>query len=146
MSEGMRIAQLAKRTRVQVAAAVATAAAVGQKRCCDGPEVQSRAVSEGEALNGVLKNCDFYMSPYPTTVASSTNLQQLEARTIIASRDPTDPLTRFSAYVRFFPEPCPPIPSFYATAGEPKIQDKGCGLPNLPGNISLPAYGVKPGI
>jgi len=146
MSESMRIAQLARRSRRQVEEAGVRAAAVGQKRCCDGPLVTSGGVAESEALNGTLRNCDFYMSPYPGTVASSTNLQQIEARTLIASRDPTDPLTRFSAYVRFFPEPCPPIPSFYATAGEPRIQDKGCGLPNLPGNISLPAYGIKPGL
>lgn len=146
MSESMRIAQLAKKTRTQMAQAAARAATVGQKRCCDGPAVKSTALSESEALNGALKNCEFYISPYPDTIASSTNLQQIQAKTIIASRDPTDPLTRFSAYVRFFPEPCPPIPQFYATAGEPKIQDKGCGLPNLPGNISLPAYGVKRGI
>jgi len=142
----MRIAQLARRTRAQVAEAMATAAAVGQKRCCDGPAVLSDVVTEVVSLDGVLKNCDFYMSPNPGTVASSINLQQTQTKTILASRDPTDPLTRFSAYVRFFPEPCPPIPSFYATAGEPQIQDKGCGLPNLPGNISLPAYGVKRGI
>jgi len=146
MSESMRIAQLARRTRAQVEAAAAAAAALGKKACCDGPDVKSNAVTEGEALNGVLKNCEFYMSPFPTPTTNSVNLQQLEARTILASRDPTDPLTRFSAYVRFFPEPCPPIPSFYATAGEPKIQDKGCGLPNLPGNVSLPAYGIKRGI
>ena len=146
MSESMRIAQLAKRTRRQIEDAAARAAAVGQKRCCDGPTVTSVAATESEALNGALKNCEFYTSPYPGTVASSTNLQQIQAKTIIASRDPTDPLTRFSAYVRFFPEPCPPIPSFYATAGEPHMQDKGCGLPNLPGNITLPAYGVKKGV
>lgn len=147
MSESMRISQLAKRACMQASrAALAQAAAVGQKRCCDGAAEPSRAVSESEALNGVLKNCEFYTSPYPGTIASSTNLQLYEAKTIIASRDPTDPLTRFSEYVRFFPEPCPPIPSFYATAGEPKIQDKSCGLPNLPGNITLPAYGVTQGI
>lgn len=131
---------------------------LSESRCC----VASSALAKARAFRPVCVPCSKsdILKPAPslpsmllaTTVAScySSNLQfgecvpesiriaRVQQKTIDASTDPLDASKRFSAYERFFPAPCPAIPNWYATAGQPILQGKNCALPNKPDNPVLP--------
>ena len=132
-TEGGRIANILSATRSCVAQDVlAKARALGNRGCKSCNRVDSTINKpvplESSALEKKTSNCFLYQSP-ETGVPDSVRIAKLQQRTIDLSRDPNDPLARFSEYRRPFIEICPPIPQWYFTAGEPKQQEKGCNLP-----------------
>jgi hypothetical protein len=88
-------------------------------------------------LDAKVSNCFLYQSP-ESGVPESVRLARVEQRTLDLSKDPTNPAARFAQFRRPFIQICPPIPQWYYTAGEPKLQGKNCALPNKPDNPVLP--------
>jgi hypothetical protein len=144
-TEGGRISNLLSETRRCMAAeALAKAQALGSGGACGAlcgittPVKRQDTPLPSMALSATVTNCYSKYQSLEGCVPESTRIARLQQRTIDADKDPLNPATRFSLYARFFPEPCPPIPPWYATAGEPVLQGKNCPLPNKPDNPVLP--------
>ena len=143
-TEGGRISNLLSATRRCMAAeALAKAQALGSGGACGAlcgaPAIKGQDTPlPSMALSATVVNCYSKYQSLEGCVPESTRIARLQQKTIDADIDPTNPATRFSLYARFFPEPCPPIPAWYATAGEPVLQGKNCALPNKPDNPVLP--------
>jgi hypothetical protein len=144
MTEGGRIANILSNSRNCMAAeALAKARAFSSGKACGALCTVTRdaapvAPLPSMLLNSQINNCYNKYQSLEGCVPESIRIARLDKKTIDKSTDPTNPETRFSDYVRFFPAPCPPIPEFYKTAGEPKKQLKNCPLPNKPENPVLP--------
>ena len=143
-TEGGRISALLRTTRACVAnEALAKAQALSRsKRNCGSCTVLDSTVNKpvptpSVILSAKVSNCFLYQSP-ESGVPESVRIARTQQRSLDLSRDPNDPEARFSQYKRKFIEPCPPIPEWYYTAGQPVIQNKSCPLPNKPDNMILP--------
>jgi hypothetical protein len=89
-------------------------------------------------LNAQVANCYSSYQSLEGCVPESVRIARVQQKTLDKSTDPTNLATRFSAYARFFPPACPPVPEWYTNAGDPILQGKICALPNKPGNPVLP--------
>jgi hypothetical protein len=141
-TEGGRIANLMANSKACMAAeALAKARALSNKSCGGSCTLIDSTINKPVPSASVILNatasCYIYQSP-ESGVPESVRIARMQQRTLDLSRDPTDPLSRFSAYRRPFIEVCPPIPQWYYTAGEPVLQGKNCALPNKPDNPVLP--------
>jgi hypothetical protein len=142
-TERGRISNLLSRTRECMAGeALAKARALKGNPCGGSCTLLDSTINKpvptpSAVLDAKLSNCFLYQSP-ESGVPESVRLARVEQRTLELSRDPNDPLARFSQFRRPFIEICPPIPQWYYTAGEPKLQLKNCALPNTPDNPVLP--------
>jgi hypothetical protein len=142
-TEGGRIANLLSASRCCMAAeslAKAQAFASGKAYCgLSQPPIQKPPPAyPSMLLTAQVANCYSRYQTVEGCVPESIRIGRVQQRTLDLSIDPLDPTTRFSAYARNFPEPCPPIPASYARAGEPVLQGKNCALPNKPDNPVLP--------
>jgi hypothetical protein len=111
------------------------------KACCgltQQPVLQPPPAYPSMLLAAQVTNCYSRYQTVEGCVPESIKIGRVEQRTLDLATNPLDPTTRFSAYARNFPEPCPPIPASYARAGEPVLQGKNCALPNKPDNPVLP--------
>jgi hypothetical protein len=141
-TEGGRIALVLANSKACMAEeALAKARALGNRGCGSCTLIDSTITNpvprESDVLAAKVSNCFLYQSP-ESGVPESVRLARMEQRTLDLSRDPNDPLARFSQFRRAFIEICPPIPQWYYTAGEPILQGKNCALPNKPDNPVLP--------
>ena len=139
-TEGGRISNILSATRRCAAAeALAKAQALG-KGCGSlcGATPAAKAQIPSMLLSATVTNCYSRYQTLEGCVPESIRIARLQQRALDLSTDPTNPSARFSAYTRFFPEPCPAIPASYARAGEPVLQGKNCALPNKPDNPVLP--------
>lgn len=141
-TEGGRIALVLANSKACMAEeALAKARALGNRGCGSCTLIDSTITNpvprESDVLAAKVSNCFLYQSP-ESGVPESVRLARMEQRTLDLSRDPNDPLARFSQFRRPFIEICPPIPQWYYTAGEPILQGKNCALPNKPDNPVLP--------
>lgn len=141
-TEGGRIALILANSKACISEeALAKARALGRRGCGSCTLIDSTITNpvprESNVLAAKVSNCFLYQSP-ESGVPESVRLARMEQRTLDLSRDPNDPLARFSQFRRPFIEICPPIPQWYYTAGEPVMQGKNCPLPNKPGNPVLP--------
>ena len=141
-TEGGRIALVLANSKACMAEeALAKARALGNRGCGSCTLIDSTVTNpvprESDVLAAKVSNCFLYQSP-ESGVPESVRLARMEQRTLDLSRDPNDPLARFSQFRRPFIEICPPIPQWYYTAGEPILQGKNCALPNKPDNPVLP--------
>jgi len=142
-TEGGRIANLLTASRACMVAeslAKARAFASGKAYCGlkQAPVLQPAAAYPSMLLTKTVDNCYSSTQTVEGCVPESIRIGRVQQKTLDLSTDPLDPTTRFSAYARNFPAPCPPIPASYARAGEPVLQGKNCALPNKPGNPVLP--------
>jgi len=123
------------------AEALAKARALGSGKACGALCVTPRARAADTPLPSMLllanANCYGYQT-LQGCVPESIRIARVQQKTLDGSTDATNPTARFSAYARNFPEPCPPIPPWYANAGQPILQGKNCALPNKPDNPVLP--------
>jgi hypothetical protein len=141
-TEGGRIANLLASSKACMAEeALAKARALSNKSCGSSCTLIDSTINKPVPSESVILNatasCYIYQSP-ESGVPESVRIARMQQRTLDLSRDPTDPLARFSAYRRPFIQICPPIPQWYYTAGEPVLQGKNCPLPNKPDNPVLP--------
>ena len=144
-TEGGRIAQiLSESRRCMAAESLAKARAFASGKAC-GALCGVKQINEqppvplpSMALQTKVANCYNKYQSLEGCVPESVRIARIEQKTIDASTDPNNLAARFSAYERFFPTPCPPLPAWYATAGEPILQGKACALPNKPDNPVLP--------
>ena len=141
-TEGGRIANVLARSRACMAAtALAKARSLRgspcSKICAPKDSTINKPVPQSSVALDAAAGCYFYQGP-ESGVPESVRIARAQQRTIDLSRDPNDPLARFSAYRRPFIQICPPIPQWYYTAGEPVLQGKRCPLPNKPDNPVLP--------
>ena len=144
-TEGGRISNiLSDSRRCAAAEALAKARALGSRRACGTlcgfkPAVLQPAPALPSMLLATqVDNCYSSYQSLGGCVPESIRIARVQQKTLDESTNPLDPTKRFSAYERFFPEPCPALPPWYATAGEPILQGKNCALPNKPGNPVLP--------
>jgi len=141
-TEGGRIANvLASAKACMAAEALAKARAFRGSPCSQACALPDSTINKPVPQSSVILDagagCYLYQSA-ETGVPESVRIARIQQRTLDLSRDPTDPLSRFSAYRRPFIQICPPIPQSYYRAGEPVLQGKNCGLPNKPDNPVLP--------
>ena len=141
-TEGGRIAKvIAESRRCMAAESLAKARALASGKACGALCGISQNVVvplPSMALQTTVKNCYNKYQSLEGCVPESVRIARIEQKTIDASYDANNPNARFTAYSRFFPAPCPPIPAWYAHAGEPVLQGKVCALPNKPNNPVLP--------
>jgi len=144
-TEGGRIANLLITTRQCMAAeALAKARALGSGKACGalcgapqgilGPDTPIPSM----LLAATVQNCYSEFQTLEGCVPESVRIARVQQQVLDKSKDSTNPDTRFAAYARVFPAPCPPLPAWYATAGEPILQGKNCPLPNKSDNPVLP--------
>ena len=141
-TEGGRIANVLASARACMAAtALAKARSLRGSPCSTVCAPKDSTINKPVPQSSVALNsavgCYFHQGP-ESGVPESVRIARTQQRTLDLSRDPNDPLSRFSAYRRPFIQVCPPIPQSYYRAGEPVLQGKNCPLPNKPGNPVLP--------
>ena len=140
-TEGGRISNLLSESRCCVASSALAKARAFRPACvpCSKSGILKPAPSlPSMLLTTTVASCYSSNLQFGECVPESIRIARVQQKTIDESTNPSDPSKRFSAYERFFPEPCDPIPSWYATAGEPILQGKNCALPNKPDNPVLP--------
>lgn len=109
----------------------------GTQSYCPAPIPVTSVQSESQKLGTVLAaRCTPVLRTAPMTSGAYTN--RVNQAVIDASTSQTDPITRFSEYVRFFPTPCPVVGADYLNASMPKAST-ACQLPNSPFNPIFPA-------
>ena len=154
-TEGGRIARLQQDAQsCAVAEALKRARAISRTAAPPCSRVGREAVlpaqipPESSYLEAKHAGCSGFVSP-SACVPSSVRTASIEQCTVQKATDPTNPDARFSAYVRVFPTPCPPV-VFTTPVGDvpplganksgnpPAIQGKVCALPNKPDNPVLP--------
>jgi hypothetical protein len=139
MSESARINhKLYAMQRQQARIALERASQVYGTQCLSGlctPPVtlyQQKTPLESDYLaQKVANNCSNFVG---SSCALSSALTQSKIQAVLdASMNPSDPLTRFSAYNRPLPPPvCPPTPPEILNAFLPKASTTNCPLPNRP--------------
>lgn len=144
-SEGSRMANLlASSKQCMAAEALAKARAFGSGKACGalcGVPQRNQAPAPpipSMLLSATVTDCYSSYQTLEGCVPESVRLARMLQKTIDNSADPFNPDTRFAAYARNFPVPCPPDPAWYKNAGEPIMQGKNCPLPNSPFNPVLP--------
>lgn len=141
-TEGGRISNILSTARQCAAAeALAKARALGSGKACGalcGVPPPAKMQVPSMLLSATVTNCYSGYQTLEGCVPESVRIARVQQRAVDLATDPTDPTARFSAYARFFPEPCPALPGWYARAGEPVLQGKNCPLPNKPDNPVLP--------
>jgi hypothetical protein len=111
----------------------------GTQSYCPAPIPVANVQLESQRLGSelaVLAACIPVLRSAPTTSGAYTN--KINQAVLDASVNPTDPITRFRQYTRFFPTPCPVVGADYLNASMPK-PTTACQLPNSPLNPILPA-------
>jgi hypothetical protein len=83
--------------------------------------------SESQLIAATLAACPTYVRQQPTT--ESARMRRLLQQTQDAEIDPMNSDIRFKEFVRFFPEPSPPVSGAERNASMPKTST-ACQLPN----------------
>jgi hypothetical protein len=140
MSEYLRVKTIQdQQRRCDAAAALARAQNLyGNQACasCRPVLTQTQVQLESQLLTAKMATCTAFVRAPP--VPESARIAALIQNVVYESTNPTNPTTRFSEYVRFFPAPCPPPDTLIVNASLPKAST-GCQLPNGPFNPVLPA-------
>ena len=139
MSEQLRINNIVEQAkRCNASTALARARALyGSQPCesgaCGLTPSTKQVQTQSQRLAAAATACaPFVREP---VVPESTRIARLITNTLYEETNPTNPTTRFSEYVRFFPTPCPPPD----TLSYVPIPSTACPLPNTPLNPVLPA-------
>ena len=141
MSESNRISRLVygiRQCQIQAAIKKAKASTACSGGCDKATELSYETPLESGNLNFNL-NTKFtgFIGSTPTT--SSSNTLTIEQTTVINSKDPLGPTTRFAQYAPpFTPPVCIPVPLIVLNANIPKQSLNNCPLGNKPYLPTLP--------